>query len=335
MKTMNEYEHVHPPVPSKTQLQIKVEEGKKKNTNIFHESAKKPSRSFGLSFVAHAVLLLVLLCIGLKQPEVTEPVMIELSMASREDEISLEQLVSINFEEVTSIDAGNLNETELPQSLFEPDLTPPPTNPIRDLVFRPENQPGTTSLSNINPAGLLTNLPPQRIGVNNDSMTVGNLLMSSADGIGTGGQGLAGDLARLAGYGAKKGSVTVSLIWNTTDDLDLHLVRSDRLPSLGSYENPDMIYYRNPHNGWGHLDIDMNVRAETNKPVENIYMSQLEPGRFGVYVHYYRSYTRVPSVKFRVIIQREGEEKPRVLNSTVIFSHHNNRSKKVTEFRIP
>jgi hypothetical protein len=319
----------------KSHFQIKEEEEKKKNTNILNESAKKPSRSFGFSLVTHAILLFAMLSIGLKQPEETEAVVIEMSMVSSEDEISLEPLVGINFDDFTNVDAGELKETELPESFFDPDFTPPPMNPIRDLVFRQENQAGTTSLSDINPTSLLTNLAPERMGVNNDSMRVGNPLMSSANGVGTGGQGLAGDLARLAGYGAKKGLVTVSLIWNTTDDLDLHLVRSEKLPSLGTYNNSDMIYYGNKQNGWGHLDIDMNVRPKTNKPVENIYMSHLEPGRFGVYVHYYRSHTRMPSVKFRVLIQREGEEKPRIINSAVNYSQHNDRSKKVFEFRIP
>lgn len=332
---MNDFEHVHPPAPVKSHFQIKEEEEKKKNTNILNESAKKPSRSFGFSLVTHAILLFAMLSIGLKQPEETEAVVIEMSMVSSEDEISLEPLVGINFDDFTNVDAGELKETELPESFFDPDFTPPPMNPIRDLVFRQENQAGTTSLSDINPTSLLTNLAPERMGVNNDSMRVGNPLMSSANGVGTGGQGLAGDLARLAGYGAKKGLVTVSLIWNTTDDLDLHLVRGEKLPSLGTYNNSDMIYYGNKQNGWGHLDIDMNVRPKTNKPVENIYMSHLEPGRFGVYVHYYRSHTRMPSVKFRVLIQREGEEKPRIINSAVNYSQHNDRSKKVFEFRIP
>lgn len=332
---MNDFEHVHPPAPVKSHFRIKEEEEKKKNTNILNESAKKPSRSFGFSLVTHAILLFAMLSIGLKQPEETEAVVIEMSMVSSEDEISLEPLVGINFDDFTNVDAGELKETELPESFFDPDFTPPPMNPIRDLVFRQENQAGTTSLSDINPTSLLTNLAPERMGVNNDSMRVGNPLMSSANGVGTGGQGLAGDLARLAGYGAKKGLVTVSLIWNTTDDLDLHLVRGEKLPSLGTYNNSDMIYYGNKQNGWGHLDIDMNVRPKTNKPVENIYMSHLEPGRFGVYVHYYRSHTRMPSVKFRVLIQREGEEKPRIINSAVNYSQHNDRSKKVFEFRIP
>lgn len=332
---MNDFEHVHPPVPDKFQFQIKVEEEKKKKTNILDDSAKKPSRSFGLSFVTHAVLLIVLLCIGLKQPEVVEPVVIELSMVTSEDEISLEPLVGINFDDFTSIDAGELKETELTEFLLEPDFTPPPMNPIRDLIFRPENQAGTTSLSDINPASLLTNLAPERMGVNNDSMRVVNPLISSANAVGTGAQSLAGDLARLAGYGAKKGLVTVSLIWNTKDDLDLHLVRSNRLPNLGNYDFPDMISYRNIQNGWGHLDIDMNVRPDTDKPVENIYMFHLEPGRFGVYVHYYRSHTRTPSVKFRVIIQRVGGDEPRVINSVVSLPQHNHSSKRVAEFRIP
>ena len=332
---MNDFEHVHPPVPDKFNFQIKVEEEKKKKTNILDDSAKKPSRSFGFSLVSHAILLFAMLCIGLKQPEVIDPVVIEMPLVSSEDEISLEPLVGINFDDFTNIDAGELKETDLPESFFDPDFTPPPMNPIRDLVFRPENQAGTMSLSDINPASLMTNLAPERMGVNNDSMRVGNPLMSNTNGIGTGGQGLAGDLARLAGYGAKKGLVTVSLIWNTTDDLDLHLVRSNRLPRLGTYDNPDMIYYANEQNGWGHLDIDMNVHPETNKPVENIYMSHLEPGRFGVYVHFFRSHTRMPSVKFRVLIQREGEDEPQIINSAVNYSQHNDRSKKVFEFRIP
>ncbi len=332
---MNDFEHVHPPVPDKSNFQIKVEEEKKKNTNILDESAKKPSRSFGFSLVSHAILLFAMLCIGLKQPEVIEPVVIEMSLVSSEDEISLERLVGINFDDFTNIDAGELKETDLPESFFDPDFTPPPMNPIRDLIFRPENQAGTTSLSDINPASLMTNYAPERMGVNNDSMRVGNPLMSNANGVGTGGQGLAGDLARLAGYGAKKGLVTVSLIWNTTDDLDLHLARSNRLPKLGTYDFPDMISYRNIQNGWGHLDIDMNVFPDTDKPVENICMSHLEPGRFGVYVHYFRSHTRMPSVKFRVIIQREGEAEPQIINSAVNYSQHNERSKKVFEFRIP
>ena len=157
---MNDFEHVHPPVPDKPQFQIKVEEEKKKKTNILDDSAKKPSRSFGFSFISHAVLLLVLLCIGLKQPEVTDPVVIELSMVSSEDEISLEPLVGINFDDFTNIDAGELKETELPESLLDPDFSPPLMNPIRDLIFRPENQAGTTSLSDINPASLLTNFRP-------------------------------------------------------------------------------------------------------------------------------------------------------------------------------
>ena len=53
-----------------------------------------------------------------------------------------------------------------------------------------------------------------------------------------------------------------------------------------------------------------------------------------MYVHY-RSHTRTPSVKFRVIIQRVGEDEPRVINSTVSLPQHNNGSKRVAEFRIP
>ena len=148
------------------------------------------------------------------------------------------------------------------------------------------------------------------MGVNNDSMRVGNPLMSSANGVGAGGQGLAGDwqIGRLRG---KKGISDSVFDLEHKRRLRPTLVRNNRLPKLGTYDFPDMISYQNPQNGWGHLDIDMNVRPNTDKPVENCICS-FGTRRFGVYVHYYRSHTRTPSVNFRVIIQRVGEDEPRV-----------------------
>ncbi|MDA8043108.1 MAG: hypothetical protein MPJ22_11880, partial [Pirellulales bacterium] len=120
---MNDFEHIHPPVPDKQQFQIKVEEEKKKKTNILDDSAKKPSRSFGFSFISHAVLLLVLLCIGLKQPEVTDPVVIDVALGRSEEERPLERVGGGDFADYSNFDPGKLKETVLPDCSCAPGST--------------------------------------------------------------------------------------------------------------------------------------------------------------------------------------------------------------------
>ena len=86
--------------------------------------------------------------------------------------------------------------------------------------------------------------------------------------------------SRLALAGAQSGDVRVSLIWNNRNDLDLHVI------------NPrgEEIYYAHKtdiHGGM--LDVDMNVRGETTKPVENIFWGQGRAlqGRYQAFVRNY------------------------------------------------
>jgi hypothetical protein len=75
--------------------------------------------------------------------------------------------------------------------------------------------------------------------------------------------------------GAKTGEIAVTLMWDTNDDLDLHL----RLPNgLGE------ISAENPSAHGGRLDIDGNhcLERATMKPIENIYWPEIEhTGRGG------------------------------------------------------
>ena len=68
---------------------------------------------------------------------------------------------------------------------------------------------------------------------------------------------------RLEREGAKAGQLSVSLMWNETDDLDLHCVE----PS------GEHIYYSHETSKDGaHLDVDMNAGGSlSTTPVENMY----------------------------------------------------------------
>ncbi len=82
---------------------------------------------------------------------------------------------------------------------------------------------------------------------------------------------------RVLREGGSIGRLSVTLLWNSTHDLDLHV------------ETPagERIYFgRKQSRGGGSLDIDMNARGEVStEPVENVTWSGEPPqGRYKVYV---------------------------------------------------
>lgn len=86
--------------------------------------------------------------------------------------------------------------------------------------------------------------------------------------------------SRLRREGGKTGDVRVSLIWNTRNDLDLHVI-----PPSG-----EELYYAHKTSACrGELDVDMNVRGDSTKPVENIYWPAggAPRGKYRVFVQNY------------------------------------------------
>ncbi len=106
---------------------------------------------------------------------------------------------------------------------------------------------------------------------------------------------------RVKREGGKTGKITVSLMWQTTDDLDLAI----ELP------NGNFIYYKDPVNNFvnGELDVDNNRRDEdlTDEPSENIYINTPVPGTYRIYVNQYSNRSNQSFVPFFLSLFNNGQ----------------------------
>ncbi len=113
---------------------------------------------------------------------------------------------------------------------------------------------------------------------------------------------------RLGTVGAGHGAITVSMLWGTPDDLDLHMDTPD-----GSH-----IYYGHKDGQGGTLDVDMNASTIVDSPIENIYFPTPEDGHYKVYIRDYRDRTDDRSSHYlvRVAIGDRVEEYEGDINDT-------------------
>ena len=113
------------------------------------------------------------------------------------------------------------------------------------------------------------------------------------------------DIDRLRdSLGGHVGPITITLKWESLDDLDLSLVEP----------NGNIIAYpiekRNSHSG-GHLDIDMNNGVDVSyNPIENIYYGVEPPaGNYRVSVKLFSKKSSLKNIPFRVYVKYHEEVK--------------------------
>lgn len=96
----------------------------------------------------------------------------------------------------------------------------------------------------------------------------------------------------LESGGAGRGAINVSMIWDTEDDVDLHVIT----PS-----GAELCYSSPTGPGGGALDVDMQVNDLVEHPVENIFFTSPELGEYRVFiVNYTDRDLRDPNVLVRV-----------------------------------
>lgn len=102
-------------------------------------------------------------------------------------------------------------------------------------------------------------------------------------------------------YGGSIGEVTITLAWQTTDDLDLHIVE----PS------GEIIYFENKvSRSGGRLDIDKNADdVLISNPIENVFYESSPPrGKYGISVHYYGANSGAARIPYKIYINIGGEQ---------------------------
>jgi hypothetical protein len=128
---------------------------------------------------------------------------------------------------------------------------------------------------------------------------------------------------RIIDYGGRTGELTISLLWNTMDDLDLAVITPN---------SSDTVYYKRPrHDSGGALDVDKN-RQDTRlviNPVENIrWLSNPPKGKYRICVSLFSLRTnQIGAVPFQIQVKK-GDQRS-FYNGEISFSDQSFEDQKI------
>lgn len=130
------------------------------------------------------------------------------------------------------------------------------------------------------------------------------------------------DSLRVIDNEGEFGCLSFTLVWNSTDDLDLHVIDV----------NEEHIFFKQYckgldnrfSNAGGQLDIDLNAgENKTDNPVENVYFKCYPPnGAYRVFINAYQKEDDSP-LNFNLIVRENGTVKKQVEGT--IFRNKENK----------
>ena len=272
------------------------------------EQTKTQVISCGVSLLIHCIIILFLSLL-FEKIEKHKIVKLTVNFNTPLDEKPVELDYKFDNIEPQILDNRGIIDEILPNINNNISITPDPleietkkvdndTAPVEAITETVESIPEPTK-SPVEETDIF-GLPIKKFGkFNNDA----NVQASSA-GLSGKTEGVFCD--RLKKRGAQTGDVQISIMWETTDDVDLWV---EYVPF--SSNNRKTINWITPINTNGMLDVDCNVSPTTNQPVENVFWpyNQAPFGTYNVYIHYFQQWTnhKTLPVKLRIVIDGKIE----------------------------
>ena len=280
------------------------------------------NNGFWQSLIIHELVIILLALVIIEIPKKADPILLSFSINNAE-EFSIDQspILSLDFEETKFSEDLPADNQEI--VLEETSLDVPNIEDIAAESVAVSN-PNNLSLDDIDltqeivqesAVQTLAETADRESTSNQNSTTRSRFMQMLSDGSSlsdgipaealVAGSGVSSSVAnaivsRLQMYGAKTGDIQVSLIWNTADDIDLHVQYSD------GFQSETICWRQRYGRSNGMLDIDMNaVGPMSNTPVENIFwpLNMSPRGQYTIGIHFFRSWTGNTAVPVIIRIQ--------------------------------